>query len=205
MYYAGIFCNDEKKECRAVVIEKVLRNARREYHVAEIRDIAFDHLAQEAKTLYEDPAFLRKKKVFSQDRRPPKNTFTPPQLIFWVKSGRDDLVQAVRDQAVPVDGFFLRDEPGWDREEPKILRFGVNLHVGRGSLDKLASVLSSSSMVWAEADSPETSELRDEVSRCLNDKNHKGCYPAEMSPAMCALICAVWHCETIRPIKRYGG
>ncbi len=205
MFYAGIHCDDDTGDCFAVVVEKVLRNARKEYPVTQIRRFSKESLVVDLRKLYDDPLFLRKKKVFSQDRRPPKNTFTPPHLIVSVKSGDMAPVLAAREEGLPVDGFFLRDEPGWAREEPKILRYGVNLYVGRDSLEKTAGVLASSSMVWPEGDGTDMTDLRSEIARCMNEKTEKGCCPSSVSPFMLALMTAVWHCETIRPIKRYGG
>lgn len=205
MYYAGIYCDDLMEACRAVIIEKVLRYARREYHVMDIRSIRMESWVKDVKSLYDDPGFLRKKKVFSQDRRPPKNTFTPPLLIVCTKNGEPDRVQTLRDSGIPVEGLSLRDEPGWVREEPKILRFGSNLFVGRDDLGKLDKVLASPFMVWPEDGNTDMVELKDEIARCTEYKRLHGFFPDDLSGLLFSLILAVWHCETIRPVKRYGG
>lgn len=197
MYFAGIYCDDEGGACWAVIVEKVLRNARKEYHVTDIRCFSKESFLQDIKSIYEDPCFLRKKKVFSQDRRPPKNTFTPPVLIFAVKSGASEMVNVIRADGIPVEGFFFSHQPGWTREEQKVLRFGTNLFVHRDDLAKLDKVLISPSIVWVDNENPEVLKLQQEIKRYLETKNIHG--------SLSSLMLALWHCETIKQIKRYGG
>jgi len=197
MYFAGIYCDDESGACWAVIVEKVLRNARKEYHVTDIRCFSKESFLQGIKSIYEDPGFLRKKKVFSQDRRPPKSTFTPPVLVLAVKSGEPSMVNELRANKIPVEGFFFSDQLGWTREEQKVLRFGTNLYVHRDDLAKLDNVLVSPSIVWVDIEHPEVVKLQHEIKRYLETKNIHG--------SLTSLMLALWHCETIKQIKRYGG
>ena len=205
MYFAGIYSNGELESCVAVVVEKVLRNARKEYVVTDIRLLS--PIKEGIKALYEDTRFLRKKKVFSQDRRPPKNTFTPPVLIVAVKNGDPCLVNELRNMGLPVDGLFFHDEPGWVREEQKILRYGANLFVQAKDMEKLEKVLASAAGIQYDEDLPSGSDLQNEIKTCLELKNSRGSWPDVFQEKgfrlVPALMLALWHCETIRQIKRY--
>jgi hypothetical protein len=145
MYFAGIFISETLQKTSAVIVEKILRNARKEYCVQDIRELSSGNnvksLVDEIRSIYNAPDFLRKKKVFSQDRRPSKNTFTPPLLVMGSDHNNPLIVQALRDQGLPVEGFFFQEDDGWRREDLKILRYGCNLYANRSDMKKLSRVL----------------------------------------------------------------
>ncbi|MBU1169416.1 MAG: hypothetical protein KKD44_07610 [Proteobacteria bacterium] len=227
MYYSGVFIHEKQSESVVVVVEKVLRNARKEYHVKDIRTFSWEKdskdLIQNLQALYDDPQFLRKKKVFSQSKRPPKNTYTPPLLIVSVKEGGDQLINRLRDNQIPVDAVFFDEAQGWTREDQKILRFGTNYHLHPSEMQKLRRVLLSPNVILDQADSQHRI-LQREMDLCLAmeansfdwsvmfEKGSGKITPTYVWPHVFqdesfhlfpALSLVLWHCETIRQIKRY--
>lgn len=210
MYFAGIYIHENPVTSSAVIVEKVLRNARKEYVIQDIRILPSpdkpNELFAEIRSLYQDPSFLRKKKVFSQDRRPPKNTFTPPILVMASKTGDPSLICGLRDDQIPVDGLFFYDEEGWKREELKILRFGSNLHVNPKDMKRLEAVMISSMAVTMDETIAHAGALLDEMDRCRG-LIRAGVWPdvfqQEGFRFLPALFLALWHCEAVKQIKRY--
>jgi hypothetical protein len=205
MFYAGIYCDDESGSCFAAVVEKVLKNARKEYRIAALRRFPMADMVKEVRAVYGDLDFLRKKKVFSQDRRPPKTTYTPPLLILAVKSNDPSIVNSLRDVEIPVEGFYFRTEPGWNREEMKILRFGSNLHVFKDDFMKLVPALESSSILKFGENHDPAGDLGNEIEKTVEHVRSKGVLPSDIHGIVTGLLMALWHCETIKPVKRYGG
>ena len=211
MYFAGIYIHEKPNQCTAVIVEKILRNARKEYGIQDIRLLPSPEktadLISEIRDLYQDPCFLRKKKVFSQDRRPSKNTFTPPLLVMAEMHHHPSVIQGLRDAHIPVDGFYFQNDDGWQREDLKILRFGCNLHVNRADMGKLEKILVSDSALTMDKTLDHAASLEEEKARCLAFKKTSGIWPdvfqEEGFRFLPALFLSLWHCESIKQIKRY--
>jgi hypothetical protein len=209
MFYAGLFIHGNSSETRVAIVEKILRNAKREYALSDLRilpasdDVCFVPAVSEIHT---DPTFLRKKKVFSQDRRPPKNTFTPPLIILAGRDSVQNAVERLREGQVPVEGFYFQEDPGWKRVEPKVLRFGTDLYVNLAMMEKLGSILEAHGGLAIDGAIPFAGEFSEERQRFL-DAMVNGALPDVFNDGdyqfLPALFLALWHCETVKQIKRY--
>lgn len=209
MYFAGIYIQENQSTGAAVVVEKVLRNAKKEYHIQDIRFFSYEkpgELVSVLESLHQDDRFLRKKKVFSQDKRPPKRTYTPPLLIVSVSGGGDALIDGLRESQIPVDALFFDCPDGWSREDLKIIRFGTNYHLHPGQMDKMRKVLTSP-RITLSSDLQSADLLRVEMNRYLALDTKEGPCPDVFQDAsfriLPPLFLALWHCETIFQVKRY--
>ncbi|GAB6094821.1 hypothetical protein JCM14469_10730 [Desulfatiferula olefinivorans] len=207
MFFAGIGVHPNRSDIPVVVVEKVLKNARKEYHVRDIRVLSTDETgtvgpAAALRAVYEDDRFLRKKKVFSQNKRPPKNTYTPPLLVVSAENGGDGLVRDLRAEGIPVDALFFDHDAGWVRNDPKILRFGTDYHLDRHQLDTQKPLLSSSRLTIPD-DLPEAGLLSEEIMRFSGSNAHAFVFDDAGFHVLGSFLSVLWHMETIFHIKRY--
>lgn len=207
MFFAGIGVHPDRSEVSVVVVEKVLKNARKEYHVRGIQVLSADApgpggLTAALRAVYEDDRFLRKKKVFSQNKRPPKNTYTPPLFVVSAENGGDLVVRDLREAGMPVDALIFDHDAGWVRTDPKILRFGTDYHLDRHQLDALKPLLTSSRLTMPE-DLPEAGPLSEEITRFSGGNAHAFVFDDAGFHVLGSFLSVLWHMETIFHIKRY--
>lgn len=210
MFYVGICIDENRPSQSAVVVEKVLRNAKKEYAVHDILSLAPSqrggNVADAVEELYRSPDYIRKKKVFSQSKRPAKNTYNPPMILIHEKNTGAPVVDCLRERQVPVDAFFFHDLEGWKREDRKIIRQGGDLYLNPDTMASLTGVITSKRLILA-SDEGLNQDLCGEISRYVAHANDPGGLPhlfgQDSFVYLPPLFLILWHCETLRQIKRY--
>lgn len=208
MFFAGIYINDETGPSSIVVFEKVLRSARKLYVVKDVRTypagIPLKTIRDEAAAVLVDSRFIRKKKVFSQSGRPPKNVYTPPVLIVGLKKGHDGTVDDFRDHKLPVEQVVLAHDQGWRKEELPILRYGNNYYVNSFDVEKNISFVHKNSRILFDNDVPHSKGFQLKLEELSVGNGHDvNLFHCEGWEMLAALSLPIWHCETIRQVKRY--
>lgn len=210
MFYAGIVLDENHRDYGFVVIEKVIRRAKKEYvvHDARLMEPSDNSAGTMAfiRSLYQDDRYLRKKKVFSQSKRPAKNTYTPPCLLIYENHQGTPVIKGLRESQVPVDAFLFHDKAGWECEDMKILRQGRNYRLHPDEMNKLFPVLEKPGVTIAP-ECTQATALKEEMERLSGSIAETGACPEVFTaPAyrlLPPLFLALWHCRTIRQVKRY--
>lgn len=204
MFFAGIVMGENGRDHTVVVIEKVIRKAKKEYMIHEAQTIPPENEGGTAafiRSVHQDIRFIRKKKVFSQSKRPSKNTYSPPLILIHEGNDKTPVIRELRDNLVPVEAFYFQSQEGWKREEMKILRHGNTYHVSSQDMGKVGRILGTSAItIMPECN--HASELKHEMGRYL-EQDCTDVFEDVSYVFLPSLFLSLWHCETIRQIKRY--
>lgn len=210
MFFVGICIDGNHANHGAVVVEKVLRNAKKEYHVHDILSVPShrrggDPVAS-VQEMYQSSQYARKKKVFSQNKRPAKHTVNPPMVLIHEKTDGSPVICRLRDLQVPVEAFYFHDLDGWERKDQKIIRQGGNFYLHPKTLNAV-DVVFTSSRITVSSETVFQSDLLGEIDRYMASVQGPGTHPDVFSHEsyffLPSLFLTLWHCETVRRIKRY--
>jgi hypothetical protein len=191
MFYAGICIEKQNQPVTMVVIEKVLVRVKKEYHIKEIIVTASGELAvltQKFNYILESGKFDKKKRVFSQSGRPPKNIISPPVLVVGTTDENKALIQNIRDNKIKVETFFMNEMQSLDATAETSLRYGRNLQISETDLRETFNRAYNKGMISNRDQFPELFENYDKEN---------------FSEGISALAVAVYFCEKMREIKRY--
>lgn len=120
MFLVGIGPADNDDATVAFIFKKRLKNVRHHYHLIDIINIPFPIGADEIKAhiirLHGGKNYITLKKIFSQDGRPPKMIRVHPRLIVNCTTAGQDVINGLREDGIPVEGFFIQTIHGWKKE-----------------------------------------------------------------------------------------
>lgn len=200
MFYSGVYINNKNATASIVMIEKSLKTARKLYRICYIRKIdncyTGDVLATVMKNISVDHNFIRRKKVFSQDMRPPKITRTPPAFFIASESNNEEVPGKIRDKNFSIEGVIYESNDKWHKKELRPMRYGCNYYVNPKDIKKALITTCSGERLQFEENSAFANELKRELPNFLNDETAD-------SDLIAALSLPVWFCERIKQIKRY--
>lgn len=200
MFYSGLYVNSEDKSAALIIIEKDLKTARKLYRVCHIKKLAFteknDLLIETMRTISKDDTFIRKKKVFSQDGKPPKNTWTPPVFLMAEKLNTGDELKKIRKEHFSVESLIFEENKKWYKHEVLPLRCGSNYFVNPEDIVKTLKKSCKGNRLLINDNVRFANELREDLQFFLTNKQ-------TFSNLVPALSIAVWFCERVRQIRRY--
>lgn len=120
MFLVGIGPDDNDEKTVASIFKKTLKNVRHHYLLVDMINIPFNIRAGEVKPfilrLYGDENYITSKKLFSQDGRPPKIVRTNPWLVVNCTTAGKDVINRLREDKIPAEGFLIQTTPGWEKE-----------------------------------------------------------------------------------------
>ena len=205
MFVIGIGSANTEGHSVIVVIERSLKQIKKQYRIQEIRNVPAGlddpEMDMEVTGIYHDNSFVINKKIFSQDRRPTKTIRAHPKLIVSLESGGADLVKRLRKSGIPVEGIW----PGGSEEWKKQVHgraLGDDYFVSRNDLfNTTAIVFQQNRLHLSENQKSLQNELEKRLSFIEGDSQ-------EMNPdisELLAVICLpVWFIEKVpynRPYK----
>lgn len=200
MFYSGLYVNSEDKLASLVIIEKDLKTARKLYRVCHIKKLVFteksDSLIDTMRTISKNDTFIRKKKVFSQDGKPPKNTWTPPVFLMAEKVNTGEEVKKIRKEHFSAEALIFEENKKWHKQEVLPLRCGSNYFVNPEDIIKTLKKACKGDRLLFNDNVRLASELKEDLQ--LFSTNEQA-----SSDLISALSIAVWFCERVRQIKRY--
>lgn len=198
MFYAGIYLQKSSKAAAISIIEKDLTSAKKRYNLCEVvylpENATPEAISKELSRLESDDRFIRKKKVFSQNKRPPKITRTPPVNIFFSSENRIEAADEIRANGSIIETIVQTNTDKWYKEDVLPLRFGSNYHVNEDDFPKtLLRTISKKRLTIPERFLTDFSPVLEGNDFSLN----------ETELHIAALSLSVWYCERVRQIKRY--
>lgn len=200
MFYAGIYLNDDTKTASVTVIEKSLKSARKLYRICHAERVAHytrgDVLITALESIRTNDSFIRKKKVFSQNNRPPKITLTPPLFIAAGSTNNEEAIRFIREKSFSVEGFLYEATAKWYRKDLAPLRYGANYHIDPEDVDTVLKKTSKKERLLFEAHDGIITELKEDLQRFMAGD-------APVSDLVSALSLPLWFCERVKQIKRY--
>jgi len=200
MFYSGVYKNNQQGITTIIIIEKILSSARKMYRVCNIKKITTsgskDILVNELKKLSDDNRFIRKKKVFSQSGRPPKNTLTPPLFILASESNSEEEPLNVRESNFSIEGLLYENNDKWHKKELNPLRYGCNYYVNPEDINKTLLKAFKNNRLQINESGSFSDELKRDIQKMITVEDSD-------SEIIQALSLSIWFCERVRQIKRY--
>ncbi len=150
MFLIGIDGLRPEAGAAVAALEKSLRNLQKHYRLVLVDRLAppaaGGPVENQLMRYYNDRRWWARRKVFSQDRRPPKRVHAPPSLAFHAADAADaapEAVAALRAMDVAVDAVIPVAAPAdpetWRREEHPRLKVGHDYFVPAALLDACLS------------------------------------------------------------------
>lgn len=199
MFYASLYINDETGENSLVIIEKDLKSARKIYRVCHVEKLIYEGNEKPPvdylKATREKDAFITRKKVFSQSKRPPKITRTPPLFLMAEKANNGDGLTSLRNADFSVEGLIFEENSKWHKEELSPLRYGCNYHVNPEDISKALKKVCKGERLFFDSEEGLNAELSDDLKVFQKE--------GTASDLLSALSLAVWFCERVKQVKRY--
>ena len=206
MFFIGMVIDDIQKGYGAVVMEKVLTRARKEYLIHDAWNVSSQDEVKAPiefiETLYQDNRYIRKKKVFSQSKRPPRNSSDPPIVMIHETRQGSPVISRLRSKQVPVNAVYFQAEDGWDQESLKIIRQGRNFYLNPKAMNALEKVFTSK-RITALGEAGNATMLSGEIERLAVMTDLAGVFSEPSYVLLPPLFLCLWFCETIRQVKRY--
>jgi hypothetical protein len=211
MFLIGLNREADTGTAHLAVIEKRLKRLKRHYRLVETAQwpagTSGDTLGKALFRYHTDGQWTVRRKVFSQDRRPPRSVKTPPRMVVRFQEtpdGRADagFIDDLRQRELALEGIAVTDRPGWRREDFDKLRLGHNYFVpGRDLRACFHRVCDQGRLSTASVGTPSDAAPPDR-----SDTAPWGppSGDAPLTGPWLAVALPLWLSETVRKIKRYG-
>lgn len=203
MYFIGAYTQNDSPGAGLVIVQKSLKNVKHHFRLAAAWTTAVEGLGNTMTGLYNDPAYIIKKRVFSQDRRPTKDVSAHPVLVMASRSNDTAVCKNLRNQHIPVESILITQSGEVHAEGPKRAGVGRDFRVPAAALaDTLHRVLQQGRLTGL-ADNKETlpTDLQAILSHAAAFSGASS--PKDWPPPLTAMAAIVWFRENNRYTRTY--
>ena len=201
MILIGISPSVSLKSAALAVLEKRLVRMRRQYDLFDVIQVTLGDLETECIRLARGPSLCRRKRLYSQDRRPRKTVPSRPRLVFDMTETGTGPVTALRAQAICVDGVRIVEDGSWQKD-PFGRALGDNYRVPETDLFRtLVRILDHERLIMPE--DPKGADGLSEAIEQVRKEPRLGIPSPDFRAAAClrALALPLWFRETV-PYRR---
>lgn len=214
MYFVGIHSGEGVNPGAAVFLELSMKSVKKQYHVREVRhwnDTDDSEIEKEIAAIHADSRYTVLRRVFSQDRRPPRNVPTPPTLVMHFSGNDTAQIDRLRERNIPVEGVAIRDGGKWEKEEYKTICLGNNYRVAGADVRASIAKTVGENRLRIDGNVCRAAELEGMISRIddpslfgdPSDSSDGSALNPDQRNTLIALSLPIWFRETIRRIRRY--
>lgn len=214
MYLVGIYADPVVRPSVAVFLEFSMKTLKKRYHVREIRQWANNEnveIDSDIASIHADDRYTVMRRVFSQDRRPARNVPTPPTLVMHFRKTDSARIDRLRERNIPVEGFAIRSEGEWEKEDYRTICLGNNYFVPGADVQAAVSKVVCENRLGIDRDLSPAALIAKFVNRIdriplfgMNPASPGGPdLNSEQRNILIALSLPIWFRETVRQIRRY--
>lgn len=205
MYYLGIYLNKDASGLSAyALVEKQLKNLKKQYAVIDVNEfpigVRFSDIEEKIMTTIHDRSLLIVKKVFSQDRRPPKKVPAFPVAVCGFDPEKGNPFTPVRQKEIPVECVILSEDVTHQTKDAQ-LTLGDNHFVPRYHVLKTFSRVLNQKRFETDSTGFQSAD-RSFRNHILKARGNPAISLPD-TPLLMAMAIPVWFAEHVRKIKRY--
>lgn len=207
MNYMGIFYNNEGRPSAFSVINKDLKQVKKNYTVLDIGIFSstadFSEIDEKMVSIYNSREFITKKRVFSQDGKPPKNRHSPPKMIAgFMDQGKNPFTH-IRKKEIPVECLYIEDDKKQASSPGKELTLGSDYFIQLEDIYQSAIKILKQDRLSIESKSPLASKISQMKDRFDSKTGLEPVFTGEDKHLFLAVFIPLWFTENIRRIVRY--
>ncbi|MDY6823482.1 MAG: hypothetical protein SWH68_06750 [Thermodesulfobacteriota bacterium] len=203
MFFIGIYTAPDNAQTGLVIIDKFLKNIKHHYRLVTAWEPPLAGIEKTIADHYNNPSYMTRKRVFSQDKRPAKDVNAHPTLIMASLDTDKGSCRKLRDEHIPVEYVRVTQNPAVTIEEPGKAGVGRDFSVPETAFgDTLQQVLQQKRLCGlAENLESIPTALQDFLSQAVNSPAIA--FPAEWPATASALAAILWFRENNRYTRTY--
>ncbi len=205
LFFIGINTASLGRNAVCAIIRKRLKNARNHYCIKKLFEIQPSVIVETVETLYDNPEYTVRKRVFSQDRRPKKDVNARPKIVLCHRQGDGDIAERLRTKGIPVENMLVTT--GGTRSSGGLTRPGEgrNHFVPERELAEFFSSILQQERLVADIKQPDKNTLAGEMAELMTGSDLLNIWEANVvkRDILLAVAAPVWFRETIRYSRAY--